>query len=167
MPTLLIIYYSKTGGSAAMAGAACDAARAAVDDETDMHIIMKRAGEARANDMLDADGYLFVCPENLAAIAGGMKLFFDETYYDVLGKIAGRPYAALICAGSDGRNAAQQLERIATGWRLRKVADTHIVCTQAQTRREIQASKKIDAAELEKCGEIGASLACGLALGIF
>ena len=105
MQTLLIVYYSKTGGSAAMAQAAYDASRAAVKDDADMRIVMKRAGAADAGDLLNADGYLFVCPENLAAIAGGMKLFFDEAYYPVLGKIEGRPYAALICAGSDGRNA--------------------------------------------------------------
>ena len=46
-----------------------------------------------------------------------MKDFFDRTYYAVLDGINGRPYAALICAGSDGQNAARQIERIATGWR--------------------------------------------------
>ena len=46
-------------------------------------------------------------------------LFFDRTYYAALDRIAGRPYAALICAGSDGQNAARQVECICTGWRLR------------------------------------------------
>ena len=44
-----------------------------------------------------------------------MKDFFDRTYYPVLDQISGRPYATLICAGSDGHNAARQVERIATG----------------------------------------------------
>ena len=167
MTTLLIVYYSKTGGSAAMAGAARDAARAAIADDPDMRVVMKAADAAGAQDLLEADGYLFVFPENLAAIAGGMKLFLDECYYEVLGRIEGRSYAALVCAGSDGCNAVRQLERICTGWRLRKVADTHIVCTHAQTPEQILATKQIGAGDLEKCGETGASLAAGLSLGVF
>ncbi len=126
-----------------------------------------RAEDAQARDMLAADGYLFVCPENLAAIAGVMKAFFDRSYYPLLGQIEGRPYAAMICAGSDGTNATAQLERIATGWRLKKVADTQIVCTDAQTPEQILAAKIICETELENCRQTGAALAAGLAMGIF
>jgi NAD(P)H-dependent FMN reductase len=117
--------------------------------------------------MLDADGYIFATPENLAAIAGVMKAFFDRCYYPVLGKIEGRPYAAMICAGSDGENAKVQLERIATGWRLKKVIDTPIICTHAQTKAEILAPKSIGDDDLERCREIGATLSAGLAMGVF
>jgi hypothetical protein len=73
----------------------------------------------------------------------------------------------MICAGSDGRNAARQIERIATGWRLRPVAAPLIVCTHAQTAEAILAPKAIGAADLERCRELGAALASGLAMGIF
>ena len=66
-------------------------------------------------------------------MSGKMKDFFDRTYYAALDRINGRPYATLICAGSDGRNAAQQIDRIATGWRLKRIAEPIIVCTHAQT----------------------------------
>ncbi|MGI9286556.1 MAG: hypothetical protein ACR2P1_14310, partial [Pseudomonadales bacterium] len=68
---------------------------------------------------------------------------------------------------SDGENAMKQLERIATGWRLKKMADTFIVCTHAQTKEEILAEKEIPKNELAKSREIGATLAAGLAMGIF
>jgi len=64
---------------------------------------------------------VFASPENLAAMSGQMKDFFDRTYYAALDQLNGRPYAVMICAGSDGRNAAQQIERIATGWRLKAI----------------------------------------------
>ena len=147
-----------------MVEAAVSAGRDAADD---LEIVVKEAPEATPDDLLGADGYLFATPENLAAIAGVMKAFFDATYYPVLGKIAGRPYAALICAGSDGENARTQLERICTGWRLRKVADTPIVCTHAQTKEDILAEKSIPEADLERCREIGATLAAGLEMGVF
>jgi hypothetical protein len=96
-----------------------------------------------------------------------LKDFFDRTYYAALDRLNGRPYATLICAGSDGRNAAQQIERIATGWRLKAIAEPIIVCTHAQTPEEILRPKHVAELELKACEELGATLASGMVLGIF
>ncbi len=125
------------------------------------------ASEAQPSDVLSADGYIFGTPENLAAIAGLMKDFFDRTYYPVLERINGRPYATLICAGSDGHNAARQIERIATGWRLKPIAEPLIICTHAQTPEAILAPKVIAQDDLRRCEELGAALAAGLSMGIY
>ena len=117
--------------------------------------------------MLAADGFLFVFPENLAAISGVMKTFFDRCYYPCLGKIEGRPYALLVCAGSDGSNAARQAERIATGWRLKKIAEQLIICTNAQTEHAIMAPKQIAECDLQKSRDTGATIVAGIELGIF
>ncbi|MBH5323198.1 flavodoxin family protein [Aurantiacibacter sediminis] len=163
MKTLLIVWYSWTGGSRQLAEAARDGAVEA--GGVDVRFV--KAEDAQSEDLLSADGYVFACPENLAAIAGVMKAFFDRTFYDVLGEIEGRPYAALICAGSDGENAKTQLERIARGWRLKRVADTQIVNVHAQTKEEILEEKEIEEAELAQAGELGATLAAGLEMGVF
>ena len=163
MKTLLIVYHSLTGGTRQMAEAAARGARA----ERDADVRLLTAPEADGADVLGADGYIFATPENLAALAGRMKDFFDRTYYAVLDRINGRPYATLICAGSDGTNAARQIVRIATGWRLRAIAEPLIVCTHAQTREAILAEKRIPAVELDRCAELGGALAAGLAAGIF
>jgi len=163
MRTLLIVYHSMTGGTRQTAEAA---ARGAAS-EPGLRVRLLAAPDAQPSDVLAADGYLFATPENLAAIAGLMKDFFDRTYYAALGRIEGRPYAALVCAGSDGSNAARQIERICTGWRLRPVAEPLVVCTHAQTPEAILAPKVIGADELGRCEELGATLAAGLAMGIF
>jgi multimeric flavodoxin WrbA len=163
MKSLLIVFHSRTGGSAQMAEAAEDAAR--VGGEAEVRRL--EATEAGPDDLLDADGYLFVCPENLAAISGEMKAFFDRAYYPVLGRLEGRPYALMVCAGSDGENAVRQMARIATGWRLKAVADPIIVCTHAQTPEDILAPKTIAPEDLARCRELGAGLAAGLGLGIY
>jgi multimeric flavodoxin WrbA len=160
---LLIVYHSLTGGTRQMAQAA---ARGAARELT-VTVTLSTAAETDAEAMLKADAYLFACPENLAAMSGQMKDFFDRTYYPVLDRIQGRPYAILICAGSDGTNAVRQIERIATGWRLKAIADPIIVCTHAQTPEAILRPKIIDATELARCEELGATLAAGLDLGIF
>ncbi|MDP3514032.1 MAG: NAD(P)H-dependent oxidoreductase [Sulfuritalea sp.] len=163
MKTLLVVYHSMTGGTEQMVHAL--AAGAATEDNVRTRLL--RASGAQAEDVLDADGYVFATPENLAAISGLMKDFFDRCYYPALDRINGRPYAALICAGSDGQNAARQIDRIATGWRLRRVAESLIVCTHAQTPEEILALKTIGEAGLERCRELGTALATGLVLGVF
>ena len=163
MKTLLIVYHSMTGGTRQMAQAA--ALGAADEGSVDTRVL--RAAKAGPDDVLQADGYIFATPENLASMAGLMKDFFDRCYYPVLERINGRPYTTLVCAGSDGHNAVRQLERIATGWRLKAVAAPLIVCTHAQTPADILRAKQIGPQDLAKCREIGAALAAGLALGVF
>jgi multimeric flavodoxin WrbA len=163
MKTLLIVVHSRTGGTRQMA----EAARRGAAGEPDVDVRLLPATAAEAADVLVADGYIFATPENLAALAGEMKAFFDRTYYPALDRINGRPYATLICAGSDGENAARQVRRIVTGWRLRAIADPLIVCTRAQTPEAILAPKVIGAADLDRCAELGAAMAAGMASGIF
>ena len=161
--TLLVVYHTMTGGSQQMAEATAAGARS----EAALQVRLLRATDAGADDLLGADGYVFATPENLAAMSGLMKDFFDRCYYAVLDRINGRPYASLICAGSDGENAARQITRIATGWRLRAVAEPLIVCTHAQTPEKILAPKTIGQDDLARCRDVGAALAMGLASGIF
>jgi multimeric flavodoxin WrbA len=163
MKQLVIIWHSATGGTQQMAQAAAEGAAG----ESGTATRLLRATEAGPADVLAADGYIFATPENLAAMAGLMKDFFDRCYYPVLGQIEGRPYASLICAGSDGENAARQIARIATGWRLRPVADPLIIRTGAQTPEAIAAPKAIGPKALARCAELGLSLAAGLAMGVF
>ena len=163
MKSLLIVHHSLTGGTLQMAEAAAGGARR----EAGVTVRLEAAAAAGPQALLESDGYLFACPENLAAMSGVMKDFFDRTYYPALDRIQGRAYAILICAGSDGTNAARQIERIATGWRLRNIAPPLIVCTHAQTPEEILRPKRIEAPDLARCEELGTTLAAGLALGIF
>jgi multimeric flavodoxin WrbA len=163
MKKLLIVFHSKTGGTYQMAQAAAKGA----DSEPDVEVNFIHAAEAGPQELLDSNGYIFATPENLAMMSGIMKDFFDRTYYAVLDRVVGRPYATLICAGSDGENAARQIQRIATGWRLKAIAEPTIVCTHAQTPDAILAPKQIGAYDLQRCEEIGATLAAGLALGIY
>lgn len=143
------------------------AAAHGASSEQEIQVNLIRASKAGANEVLGSDGYIFATPENLAAMSGLMKDFFDRTYYAALDRIKGRPYAMLICAGSDGESTARQIARIATGWHLKPIADPLIICTHAQTPERCLAPKTIGAKDIERCREIGATIAAGLALGIY
>lgn len=163
MKRLLIVYHSMTGAAHQLAAAAHQAASA----ESGCEARVVPAAEAGLADVLAADGYLFVTPENLATMAGRMKDFFDRVYYGALDQVNGRPYAAIIAAGTDGEGAARQLQRIATGLRLQEIAAATIVRNGAQTAEQILAPKTVPDHELARARELGAALAAGLASGVF
>ncbi len=163
LKTLLIVYHSLTGGTRQMA----EAAAAGAATEPNIKTLLQTAQQTQPADVLAADAYIFATPENLAAISGLMKDFFDRCYYPVLDRINGRPCATLICAGSDGQNALRQLTRITTGWRLKQVAEPIITLTNAQTPETILAPKTIPPAALSRCQETGTAIATGLSMGIF
>lgn len=159
MSSLLILWHSRTGAALQMAEAALAGAGEAGR--------MLPAAQATPEDLLRAAGYLFVCPENLGALTGAMKELFDRAYYPLLGRVEGRPYATAIAAGSDGHGAQGQLDRIVTGWRLRRVADPLIVNLGAQSPEAILATKRVSISDCARCRDLGEALAEGLALGLF
>jgi NAD(P)H-dependent FMN reductase len=114
-----------------------------------------RARDAKAEDVLGADGHIFATPENLASMAGIARDLFDRTNHDARDRINGRTYVTPICAGSDGTNAVRQIDRICTGWRLKRIAEPLIVCTRAGAPGAIPTPKTITPEDLERCREIG------------
>lgn len=163
MKRLIVVYHTMTGAAEQLATAAHEAA----SDESDCTAELMPAAAADVANVLAADGYLFVTPENLATMAGRMKDFFDRVYYGALDKVGGRPYAAIIAAGSDGEGAARQIQRIATGLRLNEIAPPLIVRNGAQTPEQILAPKIVPEVDLNRARELGAALAAGLTSGVF
>lgn len=168
MRTLLIVWHSRTGTAEALACAAADGALASdAAREGAVTVRMTDAGSAVAENLLGADGIIFACPENLASMSGMMKEMVDRLYYPLLGQNEGRPWALIIAAGTDGEGAVRQWQRIATGWRLKAIADPLIVRTGADTPEAILADKQVPAEALARARDLGAAMAEGLALGLF
>ncbi|MCZ2175785.1 MAG: NAD(P)H-dependent oxidoreductase [Burkholderiales bacterium] len=151
MRRLLILYHSQGGRTAALAEAVLRGARRATETET----VMKRAGEATLADLLDCHGLIVGTPENFGYMAGMVKDFFDRTYYPAEGKTVGLPYALFVSAGNDGTGAVTQIDRIATGYGWKRVAEPLI------------ARQEVTDANLAACEELGEAMASGVALGIF
>ena len=162
-PQLLIVWHSRTGAAQAMARAAMAGASTAQGCAARMI----HASRATPDVLLGAAGYLFICPENLGALTGVMKEMLDKAYYPLLSHVEGRAYASIIAAGSDGTGALRQLDRIVTGWRLRRVADPLVFVKGAQSMEAILARKRVDASMLAQCRELGQAMAEGVAGGIF
>jgi len=163
--TLLFVWHSQTGGTAAMVQAAGDAARAQAG--TDVHVRSLHADQAGPADVLQADLLVLATPECLAAVSGRLKDFLDRCYYPLLERCAGKPCALMVCAGNDGQAAIAQLRRVVAGWRLVEVAAPVLVRTGAQTPEAILAPKTLGEGDRARCAELGATLAAALALGVY
>ena len=158
MKRLLIVYHTQFGGTAQLAAAAESGART-IDDVT---TVRKRAVDAGVDDLLQCDGLVIATSENFGSLSGIVKDFLERVYYPCEGRVEGRPYTVLVCAGNDGSGAMLQTDRIATGLRLRKVHPGTIY--RSGLVAQVHA---VPDAVLRECAEIGATIAGGLAAGIF
>ncbi len=162
MKTLLIVFHTGGVKTATMAEAVERGARAAlaeagagVDIEAELRVVRKRCADAGPDDVLAADGLVLATPENFGYMSGMMKDFLERIFYPCEGKVEGRPWALVVGAGQDGAGAIASVERIVTGLRLRKVVEPVI------------GLKELTPEVVRRCEETGATLAAGLAGGVF
>ena len=174
---LLLVWHSRTGLARQMADALEAGAHAAAEEmEADsFSVVRRRAQDATVEDVLSAHGYIFCAPENLASTSGEMLEFFHRTYYHAFAvdeeaaaggdyaeasRLLGRPCAVAVAAGSDGRSAAAQMERICQGWRLKPVAPALVHRNGlVQTKENILAAKECPPGLREQCVELGGLVA--------
>ena len=148
---ILVIYHSQGGTMELMARRfARGTAR-----EKGLTTVLKLAGDAGIDDLLGCDAIAIGSPEYFGTMAGMIKDFFDRTFEAAQEKTIGLPFVIFVCAGNDGRGAIMQIERIAAGYKWRKVQE-HI--------RIVGRPGEKDLANLE---ELGQTLAAGLDFGIF
>ncbi len=122
---------------------------------TGVETIAKTPFEAGPEDVLAAGAVILGTTENLGYMSGALKDFFDRTYYPVLEKAQGKPYALYIRAGMDGTGTRRGVETIITGLRWRAVQDP-LICRGDW-----------DEAFVAQCEELGMAMAAGLAAGVF
>ena len=149
--SLLVVYHSQSGSTEALAAAVAGGAGL----EEGVAVRVRSALEAGLEDVLRCDALLLGSPENFGFMAGAVKDFFDRTYYPAQAHGVIRPYALFVSAGNDGSGAVRQIERIARGFVLKKIADP-VICRGP-----------VDDRALERCAELGQAVAAGLALGIY
>jgi multimeric flavodoxin WrbA len=158
MKRLLIVWHSQFGGTAQMA----QAAREGACEAGDVEVVFKHAGDAGVADLLACDGLLLATSENFGSLSGMTKDFLERVFYPCEHAVEGKPYTVLVCAGTDGSGAMMHTDRIATGLSLRK-ALPGIVWKSGVTAKP----QTVPADVLAQCREVGATLAAGMAAGVF
>ena len=158
MKVLLIVWHSQFGGTAQMAAAARDGARTIEDVDVEF----REARDAGVADLLRCDALLVATSENFGSLAGMTKDFFERVYYPCEHRVEGKPYTVIVCAGTDGAGAMFQTDRIATGLKLRKVLPGVVYRSGVTAQAQV-----VPADVLAQCAELGATLAAGVAAGIY
>ncbi len=151
IPKLLIVYHTQTGNTEQLAKAAYEAALEIEAVET----TLQRAFDTSIDDLKNCDGLLLGTPENFGTMSGAVKDFFDRTYYPLENHFTGLPYGIFVSAGNDGTGAVREIERIAKGYPFELVAEP--IIGRGEVTKEY----------LQRCRELGQTLAAGLELGIF
>ncbi|MFJ2663664.1 flavodoxin family protein [Nocardia fluminea] len=148
MARLLIIHHTPSPHTQAMFEAVLAGAS---DPEIEGVEVVRRAALAvTAVDVLDADGYLLGTPANLGYMSGALKHAFDTIYYPCLDSTGGRPYGLYLHGNEGTEGAESSVERITTGLGWQRAAEAVVV------------SGPPSKSDLEKCWELGATIAAGL-----
>jgi multimeric flavodoxin WrbA len=152
-PRLLIVFASRTGGTAAMTDAVVAGASDDALDSVDVRVC--EAFDATADDVRACNAIVVGTPENFGYMSGAMKDFFERVYYPLLDETPGLPYALFVKASTDGDGAVRSVERIVAGLRWRRVVPPVVVVGD------------LGDADVERCRELGATIAAGLDAGLF
>ena len=170
MRHILVVHHSASGGTRSLVTAFCQGA--SVSDG--VSVSTRSACVVTASEVVHADALIIATPENFGYMAGTVKAFFDRVFYACMADttaqgggvesvLAGRPYSVLVCAGNDGTGAMQSVDRIVTGWRMRKV---HPGLIARRVGGEAGSSRgELREEDLAACREIGLLFAEGLAMG--
>ncbi len=149
--TILVVYHSQGGTMERLAR--CFAQGAAKED--DVAVVLKQAANATLDDLLHCSALAIGTPEYFGTMAGMVKDFFDRTYEAAQDRTIGLPYVLFVCAGNDGRGAIAQVERLAAGYKWKKVLE-HLRIVGSPTEND-----------LAQVAELGQTLAAGVDFGIF
>jgi multimeric flavodoxin WrbA len=140
---ILIVYHSLGGNTKKMAEAVAEGARGVAGTQ----VVLKTGLEATVDDLLACDGIALGSPDYFSYMAGGLKDFFDRTFYPSQGKVDGRPAVVFGSAGGPPEKILRNLEQALQWFKLNKVAES------------VGSSGGVSAGAVEACRHLGRKLA--------
>ena len=147
MAKVLVVYYTLGGNTKAAAECVADGARAVEGCE----VVVRPALEAGTEDLLGCDAIAVGTPDYFSYMAGGLKDFFDRTYYPTQGKVTDKPCGIFVTHGGGGA-AVKSVKDICRSFKFRLVSEPVLVKN---------APDEAAAMQLKKLGELLAGLAAG------
>lgn len=117
MGKVLVVYYSLSGNTRAMAHAVAEGAREVAGTE----VWLKTGLEATVEDLLGCDAVAVGSPDYFGYMAGAVKDFFDRTYYPCQGKVKGKLCAYFASAGGPPTVVLEHLDRMCRAFKLQPI----------------------------------------------
>jgi len=145
MTTILIVYHSQSGNTRTAAEIVSGAANRISETE----VVVKEALNATAEDLLSCDAIAIGTPDYFSYMAGGLKDFFDRTFYPTQGYVTNKPCVIFLTHGGGGR-AVESVKNICGSFKFSLIAPPVLVLNSPDEKATI---------ELTKLGELAAEAA--------
>ena len=122
MGKVLIVFHSQGGNTEAAAKAVAQG----VQGVTGTEVVIKEGLKATTEDLLSCDALAVGTPDYFSYMAGGLKDFFDRTYYPTQGKVEGKPCGIFVTHGGGGK-AVDGVMSICKSFKFKMVSDPVLV----------------------------------------
>ncbi|HUW60239.1 MAG TPA: flavodoxin domain-containing protein [Candidatus Bathyarchaeia archaeon] len=121
MPKILVVYSSLSGNTKAAAEAVADGARTA-----GAQVVVKDACEAQPDDLLSCDAVALGSYDAFSYMGGGLKDFFDRTFYPTQGQVMNKPCAVFVTHGGGGK-AVDSIQSIVQTFKMKEVTEPVLI----------------------------------------
>jgi multimeric flavodoxin WrbA len=122
MSKILVVYHSQSGNTKA----AAELVAAGASSIEGAEVEIKEALKTASKDLLNCDGIAVGTPDYFGYMAGGLKDFFDRTYYSTQGRVAGKPCAIFVTHGGGGK-AVKSVRKICQTFKFKIVGEPVLV----------------------------------------
>ena len=122
MGKILIVYHSQSGNTKAAAEAVAQGA----EQVSGSQVIIKEGLHATVEDLLSCDAIAVGTPDYFSYMAGGLKDFFDRTYYPTQGSVTDKPCGIFVTHGGGGK-AVESVKKICTTFKFNIISSPVLV----------------------------------------
>src|SRR5450830_612938 len=120
MKRILIVYYSLGGNTKTAAEAVAKGC-----EESGAQVVLKEGLKATEKDLLDCDGLAVGTPDYFSYMAGGLKDFFDRSFYPTQGQVTDKPCGIFVTHGGGGK-AVDSVKSVCAAFKF-KIVDEPVV----------------------------------------
>ncbi len=136
MAKILVVYHSLGGNTKAAAEAVAKGASSVENTE----VMLKESLHAAETDLLACDGIAIGTPDYFSYMAGGLKDFFDRTFYPTQGQVSDKPCVIFVTHGGGGK-AVDSVEKIARSFKFNPIAESLLI----RNKPDEEATGKLEA----------------------
>ena len=122
MAKVLVVFHSQSGNTKAAAEAVAEGAGSVGGTE----VVVKEALAATGEDLLACDAIAVGTPDYFSYMAGGLKDFFDRTYYPTQGSVTDKPCGIFVTHGGGGK-AVESVKSVCASFKFKIVGEPLLV----------------------------------------
>lgn len=133
MGQVLVVYHSQGGNTKAAAEAVAEGARSIAGTD----VVLKAGLQATTEDLLSCNALAAGTPDYFSYMAGGLKDFFDRTFYPTQDKVTDKPCGIFVTHGGGGK-AVESVQGICKTFKFRSVGEPVLVKNAPDAEAEAQ-----------------------------